>query len=203
MTIEAMEAAAPPEPGAAAPREPRIAAETPNDPEEVSRLVEEILRRLDELERRAGGQAGGRQAGELAAALRLWRRHGSLRLLDPVLIGLIRIYDGVACRGAAWREAPFGELCAAQLLEHWDALGHELQGLLEFYEVTPYRGVGDRFEPETQLLVRLEPTEDPGRVGRIAARLRPGFLHEKRIIRRERVAVFSNPRLPDWISGQS
>lgn len=193
MASNAIAVAAPPESAATNRASSAQDAEIHRDPVELALLLDEILRRLDEM----GGflesaGLGGREVGELNSELRRLRGGEIERHLDPVLIGLIRLYDSIACRAAAFRQAPRSLLCAEQILEHLEGVAAELARLLAEYGVAPFHDPGDRFEPNLQRTLRLEPTQDPALVGRVAIRVRPGFRRGEKIIRKERVVVFSN-----------
>lgn len=128
----------------------------------------------------------------LRAELRHFREADAERRLDPILISLIRLSDAVARRVAAFRRLPPESLRADELLEQFDGVELDLSLLLEKYEISAYREEKEIFEPRLQQVAGMELTEDPGKIGRIAARIRPGFLHRERIIMKERVAVYSD-----------
>jgi molecular chaperone GrpE (heat shock protein) len=119
------------------------------------------------------------------------------KLRDPIFLGLIRLRDDFAKRREAWLTKDPEEQKTELLL---NALAHcveDVDVLLEQHGVTAFEEPTERFSPDRQTVAR---TVDGSaeQTGRLAARLRPGFETEGRLLVKERVAVFARTSLePD------
>lgn len=73
------------------------------------------------------------------------------------------------------------------------ALDHARQMLVDLlfkYDIEPYRGEGDQFDPKTQQCTKTMPTEIADKDKKIAAAVLPGFKSPDTILRREQVTVY-------------
>lgn len=174
---------------------PPIPQDSP-EPGELAILREEILRRLD----------------EIAALFRESHQHKDDRLLHlqqlcsgeaerrtiAILRDVTRLHDTVGRTAAAFRDLPPEGLSAEKILQQFARLEDDIELLLDQHEVSLFREDSDNLVPQRQLASRIELTDDPAQIGRIAARLRPGFLHRETPLVKERVAVYAQPKGAEW-----
>lgn len=166
---------------------------------EVARFCEEIAGRLGLVESLVRGQGQKDiQVAQLHAELQQFRSGEAERRLDPLLLDLIKLHDAIGRSVSAFRDAPPEELAAEKVLKQFAGIGDDIELVLEKYEVSPFREETEILIPQRQLALRVEVTEDPAQVGRICSRLRPGFQLRERVLVKERVAVFAQPKGPDW-----
>lgn len=155
----------------------------------------ELYRRLDQLESQVRmNRIKDEQIVRLHAELQQFRSGEAERRLDPLLLAIIRLHDHVGRTVAIFREKSPEELSAEKVLKQLAGVEEDIELLLGHYEVSPFREEGDTLIPQRQLASRVETAVDPAAVGRIAARLRPGFLLRERVLVKERVAVFALPK---------
>lgn len=169
--------------------------EIPPEPGELALLGEEILRRLDEIA--ALFRESHQHKDDHLLRLQLLCSSEAERRAVMVLRDVTRLHDTVGRTVAAFRGLPPEELAAEKVLKQLAGLEDDIEMLLDQHEVSIFREDGDTLVPQRQLASRIELTDDPSRIGLIAARLRPGFLYREQPLVKERVAVFAQPKGPD------
>ena len=167
--------------------------EFPRGKEDASLLLPVLLERLDRLAEKFDGKIredAGREAivERLHTELQQYKADLLLQMIKPILLDLIAMHDnlGKALEAAA-AEAGEG---FRQLRQRLEGFRTEVEDALYRQGVEPYVHPGDAFEPRRQQAVKTVPATTPEDEGRIAARLRPGFTRDERILRPERVVVF-------------
>lgn len=112
------------------------------------------------------------------------------RTSRPWIHGLIRLHDDLGRTTDALGEKPPEELTTERFFKTLAGFGEDLVLLLERNGVHPFEAPGEDFDPRRQTTVHRVETDDPERVGRIAARVRPGFEQGTAVVQKERVAVY-------------
>lgn len=112
------------------------------------------------------------------------------RTTRPWIHGLIRLHDDLGRTTDALGEKPPEELTAERFFKTLAGFGDDLVLLLERNGVHPFEVAGRDFDPRRQTTVRRVETDDPGEVGRVAERVRPGFEQGTVVVQKERVAVY-------------
>lgn len=180
------------------PEPPPLDPELPaadSGPGPDSAVLAEVNRRLEQLEELVrASQHKDEQIARLHAELQQFRSGEAERRFDPLLQGIIRLQDHIGRTVAAFREKSPEELSAEKVLKQLAGVEEDIELLLAQHEVSPFREESETLIPQRQLAIRVETTEDPAAVGRIAARVRPGFMFRERILVKERVAVFALPK---------
>lgn len=150
------------------------------------------LARLAELfeERLAYDRFKEEQITRLHEELQDHRRDLLGRALRPLLAGLIRIHDELDRARESTRTATPEELTPERVAGLLEGFQDDVVLLLDQHGVARTESPGDRFEPRLQTAVRRIPTADEALVGRIARRLRPGFVSDGTPLKKERVEVF-------------
>lgn len=113
------------------------------------------------------------------------------RVKLPLINGLIRLHDDLGKVVAALRNRPPQELTPERFFSELAGFADDLELLLGQHGVEPFRVPEDTFDPQRQMALRIETTDDTAHVGRIAERLRPGFQKEDKVLQKERVAVYA------------
>lgn len=208
----AMDAAtsAPPladEPVATVPPEPTPAVSAP-EPEPVAPPIgappdAAALRKLDELlqtQRELQQLFASRIHSDEVQAKALERLHDELRQYKTNFIRqqLLPFFkDVIFCHDFLCGE--LDRLHAADSVTDSESssrtLDHARQMLVDLlfkYDIEPYRGAGEQFDPKSQQCARTVPTDTAEQDKKIAAQLLPGFKSPDSIVRREQVVVFKH-----------
>ncbi|MEW4567201.1 nucleotide exchange factor GrpE [Tautonia sp. JC769] len=119
----------------------------------------------------------------LHAELQDYKNDLLLKITRPIFIDLIQLHDDLGKMAEALAEA-----AAIQVLRD---VQQGLEDVLYRQGVEPFRTDEQTFDPRRQRAVSTVATDDPGRAKRIAARLRPGFVLDEKVIRPELVSVFA------------
>jgi len=122
------------------------------------------------------------------------QRHRSdlvAKAIRPVFQSVIRLHDDLGkVLEALAREDP-ALLTADRLLKLLSGFRDDVELALNNNGVSSFRSETEMFDPRKQRVLRTVDTTDESQVGRLAARLRPGFEYEDNILEKERVAVFA------------
>jgi molecular chaperone GrpE len=182
---------------------PAAAAAVPQDPERAAAGVSERLDRIERL--LAEGLAGPlcelrdqlaldhfreQQIDRLHQELQGYKTDLLRRAIRPLLLGLIRLHDNLGKVQDSLRQVPPAELRPERITGFLDGFRGDLELLLEEHEVLRFETAGERFDPHRQTAARTVPAADPGSVGHVAERLRPGFAQGEAMLQKERVAVY-------------
>jgi molecular chaperone GrpE len=119
----------------------------------------------------------------LHAELQEYKNDLLLKITRPIFIDLIQLHDDLGKMAEAVAEGR-----EIQLLRD---VQQGLEDILYRQGVEPFRTEGETFDPRRQRAVSTVATDDPEQAKRIAARLRPGFFLEEKVIRPELVSVFA------------
>ena len=95
------------------------------------------------------------------------------------------------------RGLPLEEQTPERFLGVLDGFEDDLELLLEQHGVERFETSEPEFDPTRQTVLRTVETADAGLVGRVAARLRPGFSQGPTLLQREGVAVYAADDGPD------
>jgi molecular chaperone GrpE len=112
------------------------------------------------------------------------------RAVRPLLLGLIRLHDTLGKVKESLRQVPPAELTVERAAGFFDGFRGDLELVLEEHGVLRFETAGERFDPHRQTAARTVPAADPGRVGLVAERLRPGFAQGEVPLQKERVVVY-------------
>jgi molecular chaperone GrpE len=104
--------------------------------------------------------------------------------------GIVRLHDDLGKTVAALRQKPPEELSPETLFRNLADFQDDLELLLGQHGVERFQTLGEELDPRRQTVARTVPTDDPGRAGRIAERVRPGFEQGETLLQKERVAVW-------------
>jgi molecular chaperone GrpE len=127
------------------------------------------------------------------------RLHGELQTYKSDLVnktarqllqGLIRLHDDLGKMASALRQKPPEELTPERFFQQFAGFQDDIELLLGQHGVESFTSPGEAFDPRRQTAARTVPTDDPGRVGQVAERLRPGFEQGEALLQKERVAVY-------------
>lgn len=131
------------------------------------------------------------QITKLHDELQAYRNDLVNRASRQILQGVIRLHDGLGKVVTAMRQKPAEELTPERFFQQLDGFRDDIELLLDQHEVKPFEVSGEELDPRRQTAVSRIPTEDASLIGRIAARLRPGFEHGETLLQKERVAVYA------------
>lgn len=173
---------------------------------------EALVARLDRLEARVGegfetllGELRAKwdldrfredQVDKLHAELQEHKRDLLGRAVQPVLQGLIRLHGDLGRTVEALRDKDPEELNPQRFFGVLDGFQEDLELLLERHGVSRFENPGEVFEPARQTALRTESAPRAELVGRILARIRPGFEQGDVLLRKEGVAVWASPPDP-------
>lgn len=158
----------------------------------VARGFQELGRRFDD--RLAYDGTKEQQINRLHEELQEYKRDLLAKTKRPLIQGLIRLHDDLGKTTAALAKRPEEELTAERFFQTFKDLAEDLELLLGQHGVEPFTAPGAVFDPQRQIAMVTEVTEDAAAVGTIAAHLRPGFIQGETILQKERVVVYSAPR---------
>lgn len=136
------------------------------------------------------------QVARLHAELQQHREGMLERATRPLLNAVIRVHDDLGKVVASLRARPPEEITPERAFRALDGFRDDLELLLAQHGVEPFDPVDDVFDPRLHTALRTVYTDDPGRAGRIAERLRPGFSHGEGLLQKARVAVFTAQGAP-------
>lgn len=168
---------------------PDLAAVGPAIVERLSQLVasQQQLQALFD-SRIHSDEVQGKSVERLSDELRDYKANFIRQQMQPLLKELIFCYDFVTNEVQRLRSPePTGN---ADPLRSLDMLGQMLMDVLFKYDVEPYRGEGDQFDPKVQQCSRTVPTEVEEQDKKIASAGATGFQSPTGIIRREQVTVY-------------
>jgi molecular chaperone GrpE (heat shock protein) len=169
----------------------------PNLPADVAeRQMSRIDVMLDELRNEIRGLAIAQRElnndsiiKQLHAELQESRAGLHWRILKTVLIDLVRLHDDLTAASAKALESVDDH--KRVLLE----FRQEVLDLLDRHGFVPFTHEGDHFDPKRQDAVRRIVTSDSASIGLVAERLAVGFKDESKVLRPEKVAIYTAPPL--------
>lgn len=169
----------------------------------VSTGLAELLRELRE--KAALDRFREEQIDRLHAELQAYKNDLVSKTARQLIQGLVRLHDDLARSAAVLRQKPPEELTPETLFRQLADFQDDIELLLGQHGVELFAGVGEAFDPRRQTVARTVPTDDPGQVGHIAERVRPGFEQGETLLQKERVAVYvaSNGTNPKEQGGHS
>jgi molecular chaperone GrpE (heat shock protein) len=127
-------------------------------------------------------------------------RQGLLqKYLQRIFIDVIKIIDDMRKFTAHHTNTPAQDEAVEKFLKFIVNTASDLEDLFAWEGITPYTCEGDRLDPVRQRVVDKIETDDPARARTIAARLRPGYEYEGKILRPEMVNIYvcSNNHMPN------
>jgi molecular chaperone GrpE len=162
---------------------------TPADP--AADRHAQVLERLDALrgliDREIRAEATREKiVDRLHAELQEYKNDLLLKMLRPVLVDLIQLHDDMGKLAAAVDAADPASERVGRLVAGFQ---QGVEDILYRQGVEAFRVDGEAFDPRQQRAVSAVPNDDPARSRTIAARLRPGFRLDDRVIRPEVVSV--------------
>lgn len=131
------------------------------------------------------------QIGKLHEEVQAFRNGLVLRTVRPLLQGAIRLHDDLGKVTASLRQKPAEELTPERFFKLLAGFQDDIEMLLGEQDVETLAVSGEEFDPRRQTAARTVPADDPAQVGRIAERLRPGFVQGETLLQKERVAVYA------------
>jgi len=130
------------------------------------------------------------QITRLHEELQAYRNDLIARTARQILQGLIRLHDDLGRTTASLRQRPAEELTPERFFQQLAGFQDDVELLLGQHEVERFEVPGEDFDPRRQTAARTVPVDDPTQVGRVAERVRPGFLQGETLLQKERVAVY-------------
>lgn len=130
------------------------------------------------------------QVDRLHAELQTYKNDLVSKQARLLIQGIIRLHDDLGKAVAALRQKPPEELTPETLFRQLADFQDDLELLLGQHGVERFQTLGEELDPRRQTVARTVPTDDPGRAGRIAERVRPGFEQGETLLQKERVAVW-------------
>ncbi len=130
------------------------------------------------------------QVDRLHAELQGYRDDRAAKPVRDVLLGVVRLHDGLSKTTTVLVAKPAEELLHDRMLRAFADFQDDIEMLLGQHSVERFEEEGETFDPRRQMVARSVPTEDPAQVGRIAEHVRPGFAQGETLLQKERVAVY-------------
>jgi molecular chaperone GrpE len=130
------------------------------------------------------------QIERLHAELQAYKADLVGKAVRPVLQSLIRLHDDLGKVIEALRAADPTTLDPQRMLVLLQGFHEDVELALDHNGVSAFRTTGEDFDPRRQKAVRTVDVAEPVNVGKIAARVRPGFEQGEAILEKERVAVY-------------
>ncbi len=137
-------------------------------------------------------EAKDRQLDALHKELQAHRDDLYFKILRPVLLDLIAMYDdlhSIARHEDARNPADLSE-GEIRMRRNLASFVDTIEEILERYGVSAYSEEGDIVSPQRQRSIKQVEISDPGQDRRIAERLRVGFRYGDKVLRPEIVATF-------------
>jgi molecular chaperone GrpE len=131
------------------------------------------------------------QISKLHEELQAYKNDLISRASRQILQGVIRLHDDLGKVAAALRQKPAEELTPERFFQQLEGFQDDVELLLGQHGVERFDVEGEEFDPRRQTALRTISTDDPTQVGRVAERLRPGFVQGDNLIQKERVAVYA------------
>jgi molecular chaperone GrpE len=158
----------------------------------LSKMEERIL---DTFERKLAFDASKeKQIDRLHDELQGHRADLVLKAVRPVFQSLIRLHDDFGkVLDALDREDP-NQLNPERLLKLLKGFRDDVELALSDNGVQAFRTETETFDPRRQRVLRTVETTEQTQIGRLEARLRPGFEYGETILEKERVAVYARPQ---------
>ncbi|MEO6811101.1 MAG: nucleotide exchange factor GrpE [Isosphaeraceae bacterium] len=162
----------------------------------VQGLGEAFGRRLDSLQSAFDREVRAEATREkivdrLHDELQEYKQDLLLKVLRPVFIDLIQLHDDI---GKMIDSQGGAEGDLARLLGLMRGIQQGIEDVLYRQGVEPFTEDGSTFDPRRQRAIETVPTDDPGLAKTVAARRRPGFQVDGRVIRPELVSVHAARR---------
>jgi molecular chaperone GrpE (heat shock protein) len=146
---------------------------------------------LEAFERKLAFDSGKeKQIDRLHAELQGYKGDLVAKAIRPVFQSLIRLHDDVGKMLESLTQEDPARLTPARMIELLKGFQEDVELALQDNGVTTFRTTGDDFNPRRQRALRTVGTIEPSEVGRLAARLRPGFETNQTLLEKERVAVY-------------
>ena len=135
-----------------------------------------------------------KQINRLHEELQGYRSDLVAKAVRPVLQSMIRLHDDFGkVLDALEREDP-AQVTPQRLFEILKGFRDDVELALGHNGVNVYRTDTDVFDPRRQKVLRKVEAIEPGQIGQLAARMRPGFEYGESILEKERVAVYAMPQ---------
>lgn len=131
------------------------------------------------------------QITKLHEELQAYKNDLIFRASRQILQGVIRLHDDLGKVAISLRQKPAEELTPERFFQQLEGFQDDVELLLGQHGVERFEVDGEEFDPRRQTALRTISTEDPTQVGRVAERLRPGFLQGETLLQKERVAVYT------------
>jgi len=175
--------------------EATISGGDPTQAETLTRLETTVATAFAELlqeirEKAAVDRFREEQVDRLHAELQTYKNDLVSKQARLLIQGIVRLHDDLGRSVAALRQKPVEELTPETLFRQLADFQDDVELLLGQHGVERFEAIGEELDPRRQTVARTVPTDDPGRIGRIAERVRPGFEQGEKILQKERVAVF-------------
>lgn len=185
----------PPTPDAPEPWSPPPPLEAPGVPDPLSRLESALLGGFADLLREIRDKAAvdrfrEEQVDRLHTELQTYKNDLVSKQARLLIQGIVRLHDDLGRAVGALRQKPPEELTLDALFRQLADFQDDIELLLGQHGVERFEALGEEIDPRRQTVARTIPTDDPGRAGRIAERVRPGFEQGETILQKERVAVW-------------
>jgi molecular chaperone GrpE len=141
------------------------------------------------------------QVDRLHAELQTYKNDLVSKQARLLIQGIVRLHDNLGRSVAALRQKSPEEVSHETLFRQLANFQDDIELLLGQHGVEPFQTPDEEFDPRRQTVARKVPTDDPGCIGRIAERVRPGFEQGETILQKERVAVYAPDDTNDKAQG--
>lgn len=141
-------------------------------------------------------EAKDRQLDALHKELQAHRDDLYFKILRPVLMDLIAMYDDLQSIGRHEDGRDPADLSedAVRMLRNLASFADTIEEILDRYGVSAFTEEGDTVSPQRQRSIKQVETSDAGQDRRIAERLRKGFCHGGKVLRPEIVVTYKAVR---------
>lgn len=131
------------------------------------------------------------QVNTLHAELQEHKNGLLAQLQRPWAMGLIQLFDALnrEAKDMAVAEATFSAKDVALMME---GFRDDVEIVLDQLGVNTFKSSDTRFNPVRQTAVKTIPAPEPHLAGMVLLRLRPGFEHNGKILRKEWVCVYAD-----------
>lgn len=166
--------------------------ELPSAEPEIQRGIQQVLEAIQSLRhdfetKIKYDETKERQITLLHNELQEQRQGLHFRILRPLLLDLIALYDDIAKLLESTAEE---SLTANQSRRNLESIQQSIEEMLRRNGVEPFTVEGDAVSIERQRVLKVLPTSEPLLDKKIAQRLRTGFSFEGRVLRPEWVEVY-------------